>query len=128
MGKLLLTLLFVIMFIPYAYAETIVFEGIPDIANSASPEKSLNSPVTAEAKVNYKCVITKDGHNYIWFSRDKKKLNLVKSGVFYCFISPEGAGYIKIAKTDNGKYLYLESMNLAFQMISYWGTADRLEL
>lgn len=124
--SLLLALLFMV-FIFNGYTETIVFEGMPLVRNSASVENSINERVKGEKQINYKLIITKEGKNYIWFSREKKKLKYSKRGALHYFINPEGRGYIKISKARGGKYLYLEHMSRGLQTITYWGTADKLK-
>ena len=109
------------------YSETIVFEGIPLVKNSSSIENSLNEQVSGEEQINYKLIITKKGKDYMWFSREKKKLVHSKNGVFDYFVNPEGSGYIKIAKTSNGKYLYLEHMSIGLQTVTYWGVAEEFK-
>ena len=57
----------------------------------------------------------------------KKVLKHIQSGLFDYFVNPEGSGYVKISKMADGKYMYMESMNMLFKIITYWGTADRFE-
>jgi hypothetical protein len=108
-------------------AETIVFEGTPLIKNSASAEGTNNEQVQGEDQTNYKLIITKEGNEFIWFSREKKKLKHVKSGAFDYFVNLDGSGYIKITKAENGKYLYLEHMSIGLQTITYWGISEKFE-
>jgi hypothetical protein len=123
----LFVILYIIAINAFCYAEQIVFEGTPFMRNSSSTETAVNEELSGEAQINYKLIITKDDKGYIWFSRDKKRLHHTKSGIFDYFVNPDGSGYIKISKAENGQYLYLEHMSLSFQTISYWGIADKFE-
>jgi len=106
-------LIFIMLFcllVEIGQAETIVFEGTPLVRNLSSAEETKNEQIQGESQINYKLIISKEGDEYIWFSREKKKLTRIRSGAFDYFVNPEGSGYIKIAKDENGKYLYMEHM------------------
>ncbi len=127
MKKIWLLIVFCLLTIN-CYAKTIVFEGIPTIRNSSSFEGTINERIRGKEQIKYKLIITKKGNDYIWFSREKKKLKYSKSGIFHYFVQLDGSGYIKITKTDEGSYTYLEHMNFGFQTITYWGVGNKLEL
>lgn len=127
MKKIIIGVAFLFLIGSSAYSESIVFEGSPDITNSSSPEETFNMPMAGNDRLNYKCVIAKEGDDYVWLSREKVKLNHIKSGLFDYFVNPDGSGYVKITKMSDGKYQYMESMNMLFKIITYWGTADKFE-
>lgn len=125
MRKIPLILSMLVYFlIGIGHAETIVFEGTPLVRNSSSAEEAKNELVQGESQTNYKLIISKEGDEYVWFSREKKKLTRIRSDAFDYFVNPEGSGYIKIAKDENGKYLYMEHMSFGLQTITYWGTSE----
>lgn len=128
MRKISLILIMLVYFlVGIGQAETIVFEGIPLVRNSSSMEESRNEQVQGENQVNYKLIIRKKGDEYIWFSREKKKLTYIQSGAFDYFVNPDGSGYMKIVKGENGKYLYMEHMSIGLQTITYWGVSEKFE-
>jgi len=118
---------FSVVFNTYCHAKQIVFEGTPLTRNSSSDESTKNEQVAGKTQLDYKLIITKDGGDYIWFSRERKNLIHSKSGVYDYFVNPDGSGYIKITRMVDGKYLYLEHMSLGLQTITYWGIADKFE-
>ena len=130
-NKFVLTVLlaFIIVFTlnSVSYGEEIVIEGIPIRRTSSSVEDNISDTITGEAQINHKLVITKSGNDYIWFSREKKRLKYSKRGIFHYFVNPEGSGYIKITKTKDNTYVYMEHMNIRLKTVTYWGYADRFE-
>ncbi|MFC1708834.1 hypothetical protein ACFL2J_02065 [Candidatus Omnitrophota bacterium] len=128
MKKLLLIMLCLGFFAFSAYSENIAFEGTPISRTSSTSHGTESVQITEEKQINYKLVITKENYEFFWFSRERKKLKYIRSGVFSYFVSEDGSGYIKISKMEEGKYLYLEHMNLGLHTITYWGIGDRLDL
>lgn len=129
MKKILLILFLFLNLSGLSIAESIVFEGAPHKRNSSfASQDSFDKSMTGEEKTIYKLIITKDDQNYIWFTRDKKRLLHYHSGIYDLFVNPEGSGYIKITKTEDGKYLYFEHMSLGLDTITYWGFGNNLEL
>lgn len=112
-------------------AEMIVFEGTPIIKNVANPAETFNQPVKGEEQINYKLIITKEGDNYIWFSREKNKLKHNNDGYFDYFVRENRSDYIKIGIAPEGslhKYLYIEHLTDGMKTITYWGYADEFHL
>ena len=113
-------------------AETIVFEGMPLAQNYTSLEAWNMEGVGGKDRVTHKLVITKetidDVDHYYWFSRGKKELKYSQSGIFHYFVDPKGSGYIKITKGDEeSPYFYMEHMNIALEMLTFWGVADKFK-
>jgi hypothetical protein len=127
MKRLIAGLVLLLLAASSGYAETIVFEGSPQMANYSSPEETFNMTLTVRDQTNYRCVIIKEGGKYFWLSREMKPLNHVKSGMFDYFVNPDGDGYIKIAKMKDGTYAYMETMNVTFRVVTYWGIVDKFE-
>lgn len=127
MKKTVIALIILAFAATAAYAETVVFEGLPQMANYSSPQETFNITVTGADQSTYKCVITKEGGSYFWASRENKPMKYVKVGMFDYFVNPDGAGYVKIAKMKDGTYAYMETMNVTFRVVTYWGIVDKFK-
>lgn len=140
-NNIIICLCFVLVSIN-AYAETIVFEGTPRFKSVSMPQESFSELVDGEKQNTFKVVITKEGNDYVYFSRNKYKLRYFKpdNGVHY-FIRPDHTDYIKIAPVpDDGEirkvpgmekmnYFYMESISDGMKVvITYWGYAEKLDI
>jgi len=122
--KLLLTILLIPQ-IAIA-TETVVINGLP-MKNCNSGNKGTNCTDLPEEKQNeFRLLITKKNGNYLWTTRNNKKLKLVKSGLINIFTAVDGAGYIRIVKVG-GKVEYMEHLPIALTTVTYWGTATNFE-
>lgn len=112
------------------WAESIVFEGAPDIKGVNTLQDVFNEPVNDENKKTSRLVITKENGQYIWFSREKNKLRFYKDDNFIYFVREDRPDYIKISKPpqSEGKYIYMEHMSDGMKTLTYWGKSDKLEL
>lgn len=131
MHKCVYLVLFFLSFSSSAFSETIVIEGVPWLKNVNTMEETFNEKVEGENQRNAKLVITKEGNNYLWFSREKSKLNHLNDGVFDYFIRENRSDYIKIGKAPAGsphKFLYMEHVTDSFRTITYWGYADSFDV
>lgn len=118
-------------------AETVVFEGTPLFKGVSTPADSFTEKLQGEQQRSSQLIITKNGNNYFWFSREKKPLRYFKSGDIHYFVRTDHSDFVKItdAPTNLGeglksaKFLYMESISDGMKgTINYWGYADKLEL
>lgn len=110
----------------------IVFSGIPSVgATDAGVAREAKPIIAAEAK-KFEVIVTEDGGNYFWASRENKPLARVENERFITFIAPGGEGYIKIAKPETVKMLragiegypftYIEHMTAGLTTYTYFGS------
>lgn len=125
---LVISLIGAFLFLTFdCFADQIVFEGTPVVRARGSLEKSYNEQLSEKGQEEYKLIIVKTGDDYIWRSRENKKLVYHKSGIYDYFNQPEGAGYIKITKNEDG-YVYMEHIHLGLETITYWGISEELNI
>lgn len=98
----------------------VVFKGLPTKKDMSDIEGTEQVSLSEKEGVEYRLVITKQGKNYFWESRENRDLLASRSGDFYNFVAPNGAGYIRIAKVE-GKFFYMEHLTTGFKNITYWG-------
>lgn len=115
----------------YAYAQndatTVIISGSPIKKDMSDIEGTEQVELTKNEQINYRLEIFKKGKIYYWASRENKELIYSKSGEFYNFVEPNGAGYIRIVKTEKG-IIYMEHLTTALKNITYWGVATESHL
>lgn len=128
MKKMLLVFLFTLLVAQNAHsASTLIINGLPivKVMSDIGGTESVN--LSQDKQRSYRLMITKKGNKYIWTSRENKVLLFNRNGAFYNFIEPNGAGYIRIAITEEG-VLYMEHLTLGFKNITYWGKAEEFNI
>ena len=100
----------------------VVFKGFPTKKDMSDIEGTEQVSLSEKEGVEYRLVITKQGKKYFWESRENRELLTSRSGEFYNFVEPNGAGYIRIAKVE-GTFYYMENLSTGFKNITYWGYA-----
>jgi hypothetical protein len=104
-------------------SESVVLNGTPIIQAKGNLQESKNTQLSESQKNEYRILITKEGDNYFWATRENRPLIKTLSGEFSIFIDPLGSGSVRVAEKD-GLIMYLEQMAIGFQTVSYWGTAS----
>ncbi len=127
MRKFLVVIGLLLWFVPFAEAKTLILSGLPDIQTKSSIEESVRIEVDSVRKKDLRVVITKEGDQYYWESRDRKKLIRSTQGRFTLFIDPTGGGYVKVGPTDDGKVIYMEHLNQGWTTFTYWGGVEHFE-
>ncbi|GEM_PF-2537060 len=100
----------------------VVFRGLPLKKDMSDFEGTEQVSLEGKDRVEYRLIITKQGRKFFWESRENHELLISRSGEFYNFVDPKGAGYIRIAKVE-GKLFYMEHLTIGFKNITYWGYA-----
>jgi hypothetical protein len=116
----------ILSFTDPVFAKNLVLHGVPLVQTKSSMEDSINITLDNVQKKNHQVIITKEGDQYFWETRDHKKLLRTAEGEFDLFIDPKGGGYIKITKS-NGKFIYMEHLSQGLKTFTYWGIADLYE-
>lgn len=90
---------------------------------------------SSEAKKNA-LVISKNGSEYIWVTRQSRQLVYVQSGAFHLFIDPRGGGYVKIfdqqalpetMRQSGPRFRWYEHVSTGLETITYWGEANAFQ-
>ncbi|MDC4225866.1 MAG: hypothetical protein MPW15_16860 [Candidatus Manganitrophus sp.] len=73
--------------------------GAPDIQTKSTVEESVRIEMDSVKKKNHRVIIIKDGDEFYWETRERKKLIRSIQGPFILFIDPTGGGYIKVTSS-----------------------------
>jgi hypothetical protein len=119
-------LLLSVLSIQPADAKTLILSGIPDIQTRSTPEESVRIEMDSVKKKNHRVLIIKEGDEYIWESRERRKLIRSTQGPLTLFIDPTGGGYIKVAPSE-GKIIYMEHISQGLNTFTYWGIVEHFE-
>lgn len=119
-------LLFSLLSVRPAAAKTLILSGAPDIQTKSTVEESVRIEMDSAKKKNHRVIIIKDGEEYIWESREKRKLIRSTQGPITLFIDPTGGGYIKVLRSE-GKVIYLEHLSQGMNTFTYWGVVEHFE-
>ena len=89
-------------------------------------DESHRTKLTSADSTNNAVRIVKIGDDYIWRTRENRKLvySYPGYGDFHYFIDPIGGGYVKIARTPAGNVTFLEHVGLGMVTITYYGSAQ----
>ncbi|MCG3110855.1 MAG: hypothetical protein MCM46_03420 [Candidatus Manganitrophus sp. SB1] len=109
-----------------AAAKTLILSGAPDIQTKSTVEESVRIEMDSVKKKNHRVIIIKDGDEFYWESREKRKLIRSIQGPFTLFIDPTGGGYIKVAPSE-GKMIYMEHLSQGLNTFTYWGVVEHFE-
>lgn len=125
--RFVLVLLFFSLFgVKPAAAKTLVLSGAPDIQIKSTVEESVRIEMDSVKKKNHRVIIIKDGDDYYWETRERKKLIRSTQGPFILFIDPTGGGYIKVVSAE-GKMIYMEHLSQGLSTFTYWGVVEHFE-
>lgn len=109
-----------------AVDEREVFFGLPTTKYEVSVDESQRNKLTSDDSTKNAVRIVKIGDDYIWKTRENRKLiySYAGHGDFHYFIDPQGNGYVKIARTPTGRVTFLEHVGLGMVTITYFGSAQ----
>ncbi len=122
---------FVLLFLSFfsvrpAAAKMLILSGAPDIQTKSTVEESVRIEMDSVKKKNHRVIIIKDGDEFYWESREKRKLIRSIQGPFTLFIDPTGGGYIKVTSSE-GKMIYMEHLSQGLNTFTYWGVVEHFE-
>jgi len=103
-----------------ASALTENIRGIPDRKASCDASGCTHETLNADQQKEYEILISGDGYDYKWLTRENKRLVVATSGLFLLLVNPEGSGYVKIHRSPV-KCEYMEHITLYLNNITYWG-------
>ena len=105
----------------------VIISGLPIKKDMSDIEGTAQTELSKNEQWNYRLEIIKKGRKYYWASRENRELLFRKSEKFYNFVEPNGAGYIRVVKTEKG-VLYMEHLTVGLKNITYWGVAIESDL
>lgn len=108
-------------------AKTVALSGVPEVQTKSSFEETERIEVDSAKKKGLRLVVVKEGEEYFWETRERKKLIRRMQGAFTLFIDPTGGGYIKVAPLADGKMIYLEHLSKGLETFTYWGVVEHFE-
>ena len=118
------TLIFVcLLFLtPALFAQDEVFVGTPTVRVDSDGSNTQRTELSTAAGQKYECRIVRKGRKYLWASRGNRELDRVDAGDYVYFISPDGAGYVKVLIGSSGPGPeYFEQLSSALKTVTYWG-------
>lgn len=127
MKRLMVGAVFLLLSIRPVSAKTLALSGIPDIQTKSTMDETIRIEVDSVKKKGLRVVIVKEGDQYYWETRDRRKLTRTTQGNMILFLDPTGGGYIKVAPTPDGKAIYMEHLSQGLETFTYWGVVEHLE-
>lgn len=118
----------------FAHADAkLVFAGKPLVRVQDAGLDRNSSEVTPTQAKEFEVLVTQDGEDFFWASRENKPLLRMESQNFVTFVAIDGVGYIKIAKPHtvqllkqkmpNYPFTYIEHMTAGLTAHTYFGVA-----
>jgi hypothetical protein len=116
-----------------AQRPVVVFSGIPSIKVSEGGTERATTKTSGEGALSARIEITKVGDRYFWSSRENRELFLIdKGGAFQTYIAEDGAGYIRVVRSDwkplvsklgdtEARFDYVEHLVTGLRSVTYWG-------
>jgi hypothetical protein len=109
----------------------VYFVGTPTIRVDSSSNATARNSLTQKEKASATLVITREGEDFHWSSRDGLLLRRSQSGIFEVFVAENGAGIIKIEILDLDTFEpakpadYFETMHVFLGTLTYFGSGLR---
>ena len=113
------------LFFPiYSYSQDKQLEvlGTPFVKVESNSDTTTRYELTKKQNKEYQLIITEVGGSYFWTSRGGKELLKSNSGIYSNYVSPLGAGYIKVSTMDN---TYIEHIHQGLNTLTYWGIIQK---
>ncbi len=110
----------------HAAEEREVFFALPTVKYEVSVDDSKRTKLSSADSTKNAVRIAKIGAEYIWKTRENRKLiySYAGYGDFHYFIDPKGGGYVKVERTPDGKVTFLEHVGIGMVTITYFGSAQ----
>ena len=114
-------------------ADSFVLSGLPTVQVTSSSDSTFSTILSTSKQQEYRVLIAKRGTDYIWVTRDNRRLIHTESGAFHLFTDPLGGGYVKVFdqtslpgsfRDPRARFLYLEHMSMWLTTTTYWGVAE----
>lgn len=130
-----ITTVFLILFFLGATAfadQSVVFSGRPSVKISEGGTNRTPEQISKSVAHTLECVISQDGESYYWASRGDVPMVRVDAGAFTTFVAVNGSGYVRVVvpamkdaarlmSETEGRFDYVEHMNIGLRSITYYG-------
>lgn len=124
-------IIFILLFAGISLALDIEFLGTPKIRiNESGNSRAAHTISTEKEAREYECLITTDGEQYYWASRENTEVVKVFSGAFINYVALNGSGYVRVVMPEvkeglfeKGSYDYVEHLLSWLTSVTYYGYA-----
>ena len=112
----------------------IFFEGYPVTKFEINGTESTKVALDRSDRLEYKVLITREGDNFYWATRNNLQLYPVTSGVYITYLAVNGAGYVRNfnpemmrqynslpESQEKNEFTYMENMAHQMGSMSYYG-------
>ena len=122
--NLFLLILMMLVYPTYSYSQDKKIEvlGTPFVKVESNSNTTTRYELTKKQNKEYQLIITDAGGRFYWESRGGKELLKSNSGIYNNYVSPVGAGYIKVSTMDN---TYIEHIHQGLNTLTYWGIVQK---
>lgn len=118
--------------VPRAEAQCLVLDAVPFVRVDADPDSTSRSTRGLEPQ---RVTIIKTGEDYLWATRENRRLIRFRSGAYDYFIEPMGGGMVKVDWISAGipdpvepdGSPFFEHVSLGMATITYWGVSPVYE-
>ena len=122
--NLFLLILMMLVYPTYSYSQDKKIEVLetPFVKVESNSNTTTRYELTKKQNKEYQLIITDVGGRFYWESRGGKELLKSNSGIYSNYVSPVGAGYIKVSTMDN---TYIEHIHQGLNTLTYWGIVQK---
>ena len=123
-ASLFLLIFIMLVFPKYSYSQDKKIEvlGTPFVKVESNSNTTTRHELTKKQNKEYQLIITAVGGRFYWESRGSIELLKSNSGIYSNYVSPVGAGYIKVSTMDN---TYIEHIHQGLNTLTYWGIVQK---
>jgi hypothetical protein len=100
------------------------FEGTPQTRVEVTLGATTSEAVPKAEAVKRRVVITREGNQYFWASRDNTPLYKLDSGDYVTYVAATGVGYVRVlspSKAQGRNVRYMEHLTVRMGSITYFG-------
>jgi len=100
------------------------FEGTPETRVEVTLGATTSEAVPRAEREKRRVVITREGDQYFWASRNNTPLYKLDSGDYVTYVAATGVGYVRVLsarKAIGRKVTYMEHLTVQMGSITYFG-------
>jgi hypothetical protein len=113
------------MFCAAAAAADTEFEGTPGTKVEVTLGAVSSEKVPKGEALQHRVLITREGDQYFWASRNNTPLYRLDSGDYVTYIAATGVGYVRVlnpSKARGRKVTYMEHLTVQLGSVTYFGS------
>jgi hypothetical protein len=107
-----------------AVAAETEFEGTPDLKVEVTLGAATSEKVSKTEAAERRVIITREGDQYFWASRNNTPLYRLDSGDYITYVAATGVGYVRVlsrSKARGRHVTYMEHLTVRLGSITYFG-------